>query len=744
MCYIDIEYILIKGHYSQNVIERWVNYDNTAAKYGLPKHRIFTNSFRRTYSTRPSDAESKCYSKNALFCIVLVGCQPGTYRTDDWHSNRNREIDNQNNFQKWTPCFGRSALSNFSLYKPSHSASRKSTGFHGSGSCCRGYKGAPENASSKQAANQSGPPFHAQQWPFEQKGCRSGYWPVTDAYNDNSSSNRSRWTSIPDRQTSRSKVGLPNHTGNKSRNFSAVRFRYHHPGKDLWRGYFGRVTGSLQHKRPGSYCTPPSFIDGIEENQKIIASTDYGIKKNIQIALQSNEAPFLAESLFATKGRPFVQQKILHRASMVSLHMQGFEDQEIAFFTRSHERTVQRWICRIEEGNPLTDLQRSGRPRSYSEAVRLATIAVYCQKSPPLPGVHRWSLRDAQHYFKEHPDILGGSASRATIKRILDEHALRPHRSRYYLQVTDPDFFTKMEHIIDLYLNPPENLYCFDECTCIQALKRLTPNIPAGKNQPVLEDFDYRRNGTTDLIAFLNPATGTVYGQCASNHDRHTLCRIFTDQVQTLPADSVIHYITDNLTTHYHEEFCQTVANLSDVEYPSLKTGVQRREWLSSENKRIVVHFVPFHASWLNMVEIWFGILKNKCLNYDHFYSVEQLRQDICTYIGTWNDCFAHPFTWSYTGEGLHVKAVRRFTSLLSIETEQMDCKFLKSQLLLMCNIAEKYKEKIPRKDWKLFVKVAVDKKRYMTDIIDNDTGPLRKKAAQKAYNMFVKTVCGN
>ena len=73
-----------------------------------------------------------------------------------------------------------------------------------------------------------------------------------------------------------------------------------------------------------------------------------------------------------------------------------------------------------------------------------------------------------------------------------------------------------------------------------------------------------------------------------------------------------------------------------------------------------------------------------------------------------------------------------------------MDCKFLKGQLLLMCNIADKYKEKIPSKDWKSFVEVAVDKRKYMTDIIDKDTGPFRKKNAQKAYNMFVKTVCEN
>ena len=426
---------------------------------------------------------------------------------------------------------------------------------------------------------------------------------------------------------------------------------------------------------------------------------------------------------------------------MVELGMRGIDPRAIAIFAQTNQRTVRRWMCRVEEGKLLTDLPRSGRPRSFTEAERLSTIAVYCQQSPPLPGVHLWSLRDAQRYFEDHLDIIGRPISRATIQRILNEHALRPHRRKYYLQITDPNFFPKMESIIDLYLHPPENLYCFDECTCIQALNRLTPNLPASTGQPVLEDFDYKRNGTTDLIAFLNPASGKVYGQCVANHNRHTLCSVFTDHVHTLPADAQIHYITDNLATHYHADFCRTVAKLSGVRYPKLETGEQRRQWLGSENKRIMIHFVPFHASWLNMVEIWFGILKSKCLKYSHFFSVEQLSQDILNFIETWNVFFAHPFSWSYTGEGLYAKAVRRFCRLLAIETEQMDCKFIRSQLLLMSNIAENYIEQIPSTDWLQLVHLGDEKENYITNIIETDTGPLRKKWAREAHARFVQTV---
>jgi transposase len=268
--------------------------------------------------------------------------------------------------------------------------------------------------------------------------------------------------------------------------------------------------------------------------------------------------------------------------------------------------------------------------------------------------------------------------------------------------------------------------------------------LPAAPDQQVCEDFDYKRNGTTDLLAFLNPATGKIYGQCTDNHNRHTFCRVFTSHVQMHPSDAVLHYIMDNLSTHFCDDFCQTVADLSDVPYSPLKTGAERRQWLQSKDKRIFVHFIPFHASWLNMVEIWFGILQRKCLKYGHFLSVEQLCQDITAFINTWNKFFAHPFTWSYTGKGLHAKAVRRFCRLLAIQTDQMDCKFLANQILLMCNIAHEYIHLVPPNDWQRLLVLAGQNDKYIRNIIENDTGPLRKKRAWLAYDQFVQTLIKN
>jgi transposase len=429
------------------------------------------------------------------------------------------------------------------------------------------------------------------------------------------------------------------------------------------------------------------------------------------------------------------------RARIAAFSWHGLPARVIATVTQTHVNTVRRWVDRVRGGAALTDQPRSGRPRRFAEATRLKTIAIYCQQAPPLPGVPRWSLRDAERYFDAHPKLLGSPISRATIHRILQEHALRPHRRRYYLQITDPAFFPKMELILQLYLDPPEHLFCFDECTCIQALQRLGPDLPAAAQRAVYEEFEYRRHGTCDLMAFLDPATGQIHAECTAKHDHHTLARVFRAHVQTLPGDAIIHYVMDNLSPHYHDGFCQTVADLSGVRYTPLKTGPERRAWLQSTDKRIVVHFIPFHASWLNRIEVWFGILNSKCLRHGHFLSVDQLCEEILAFIQTWNECFAHPFSWSYTGEGLHAKVVRRFCRLLAIETDQMTTTFLKSQLLLMSNLADHDQDLIPPADWLRLQTTAAEKRTYIHHLIDTDPKPRRREQTQHALARFEQTV---
>ncbi|UCE08221.1 MAG: IS630 family transposase, partial [bacterium] len=391
--------------------------------------------------------------------------------------------------------------------------------------------------------------------------------------------------------------------------------------------------------------------------------------------------------------------RIQQHAQIALLDQIGLSISSVAAFVNRHITTVKRWIRRFKEANQLKDRTRSGRPPLYSEVVRLKTIAFYCQTAP-LPGLSRFSLRDAQEYIKTRPQIQGCSMSYSTIGRILREHGLRPHLNKYFLNITDPDFFPKALHIIYLYFNAPEFLFCVDECPGLQALMPLDPDLLAIANKPNYRDFLYSRKGTTDLIAFFRVQDGQVFGRCTENHNRHTFISVFEQHVRLWPSDKQLHYIVDNYMTHCHEDFCQLIAKLCNDKYYPLKTAHERRQWLQKNDKRVVIHFTPFHGSWLNQIELWFRILSQKCLKPRRFESVSMLQQEILNFIETWNNFLAHPFKWTYTGEGLQEKVVSRFNKLLLIESSQLDVSFLNKQFQLMANIVRDFPNVAKTKQW--------------------------------------------
>lgn len=420
----------------------------------------------------------------------------------------------------------------------------------------------------------------------------------------------------------------------------------------------------------------------------------------------------------------------------------------IAWFSNCDVRTVDRWVVRVASGEPITDRPRSGRPRVFDEGIQLKTIAFFCQ-TPRLPGCNRWALSDAAEYLEGHPEIVGCAMSRASVGRILNRHVLRPHLRRYFLHISDPDFFPKMEHIIGLYLNPPEYLFCFDECTGIQAIERLAPDFPAAiGGKPLTKEFHYRRHGTTDVFAFLRPADGSVLCRCTRNHKTETLSDVFTEHVQLQPSEACLHYICDNLNTHFQDAFCARVAELSGVKYAPLSSAAERRAWLQSGERRITVHFVPFHGSWLNMVEIWFGILARKCLKDGWHKSVDAQQQSILDFAETWSEHFAHPFTWTYRGDGLHGKVVHRFTRLLEMETPQLETVHLTKQLLLLGNLVRDYWVQVPTVDWQELHYALIQQDSYLVDVIGSAKNARKREEAEQAleelnrslYDSLVKT----
>lgn len=430
------------------------------------------------------------------------------------------------------------------------------------------------------------------------------------------------------------------------------------------------------------------------------------------------------------------QQKLIkERSQIMALNRAEISPTEIAAFTGRHISTIARWEKRIEQGETLQDRSRTGCPATFSELIKLKLCAFFCQ-FPPLPGCNSITLKWAEQYFNQNPGFLGCPISASSISRILRQHPLRPHLHKYFLQITDENFFDIMPLIVKLYLNPPENLFAFDECPGIQALRTVAPPLPAGtgKGGKKYSEPNHNRMGTTDLYAFFNVNRGNVFAQCNENHRVETLIQIFRAHVATLSDAAIIHYICDNLSNHSCHEFCRVVAELSNVHYPEpeLDTKEKRQQWLQQENQRIIIHFTPKHGSWLNIVEIWFGILGQKCLKYNSFISVDDLVAFIDDFIETWNQYFAHPFNWTYDGSGLHGTAVRRFITHIAIENKYMELDFLSKQMHLMLNLLQNYFKQVNIKDWIALEEIIEEKKIYINNIIKNSDKPRIKKKAEE------------
>jgi hypothetical protein len=277
-----------------------------------------------------------------------------------------------------------------------------------------------------------------------------------------------------------------------------------------------------------------------------------------------------------------------------------------------------------------------------------------------VPTSH-WSLDDlAYHILK---DAHYRDMSRSTVQRILAEADLKPHKSRYWLHSDDPDFESKALAICRLYLAAPrlyqrgELVLCVDEKTSIQALERLYPTKPAEPGRVERREFEYLRHGTRCLLGTLVVPTGQILGSVTARRGRWDFVRHIRDVVEAFPQATKFHWVMDNLNTHWTFELCRYLARAEGEAVwqgrPKLRTGAQRRAFLQNPAHKHVVHYTPKHGSWLNQIEIWFGVLARRVLRRGEFHSVEELTRRILEYIGHYNAHQAHPYAWTYTGKPL-------------------------------------------------------------------------------------------
>jgi hypothetical protein len=271
----------------------------------------------------------------------------------------------------------------------------------------------------------------------------------------------------------------------------------------------------------------------------------------------------------------------------------------------------------------------------------------------------RWTLDDlaASIVNEAHHRAM----SRATIWRVLDQADLKPHKSVYWLNSHDPDFDAKAQAICRLYLDAPR-LYqqgrlviCCDEKTGMQILERKYATQPARPAHPEKREFEYIRHGTRALIASFVVASGEVVWDLGPTRTSADFARHIGQVACHFRHACGFDWVVDNLNTHWSMEVCEWIAAFSDVSFNpwELRTGRQRRAFLSDPTHKHVFHFTPKHGSWLNQVELWFSVLSRRFLRRGDFASVAEFEYRLQAFLEEYNWRHAHPYRWTYTGQPL-------------------------------------------------------------------------------------------
>jgi len=290
------------------------------------------------------------------------------------------------------------------------------------------------------------------------------------------------------------------------------------------------------------------------------------------------------------------------RAQILLAADRGETEAAIASSVAAGTSTVYRTKRRfVEQGleAALAEEPREGATRKLSGREEVLLVAVAC--SDPPAGRARWTLQllaDEMVTRTEHDEL-----SRETIRRRLGEQEVKPWRQKMWcIPKVDTEYVARMEDVLDLYTQPAEPtcpVVCFDE-TPVQLIGETRQPWPAKPGTLRRIDYEYRRNGTANLFVFLNAhepwrhvkaterKTALDFAQCM-----HELAMVHYPEAET------IRVVLDNLSAH-------KPSALYEAYEPDLAREVLRR---------LEFHFVPKHASWLNMVEIEIGVLVSQCLS---------------------------------------------------------------------------------------------------------------------------------
>jgi transposase len=343
--------------------------------------------------------------------------------------------------------------------------------------------------------------------------------------------------------------------------------------------------------------------------------------------------------LEAMANSPSLPHRVVRQARALLDAVDGVANEEIGRRCGVSANTVRAWRKSFtERGVSGVGVVAEGRGRKpWLPEGMVAEVVRVTLTEKPADGSTHWSFRTLAKRM---------GISHGAVANIWRDHDLRPWTVDTFKLSTDPDFEAKLVDVVGLYLDPPAKaaVFCFDEKTQVQALDRTQPSLPMVRGRAGTMTHDYKRNGTTDLFAALNVATGQVIAQCRTRHAGADVLAFFKLIDSQVPRWLDIHVVLDNLSAH---------------------TAPEVTTWLAHPRRaRWHLHFTPTSSSWLNLVERWFKHLTDRRLRRGVFTSVPALIEAITTWVDHGN-VDPKPFVWHAKAEDIITK-VRRGRATLS------------------------------------------------------------------------------
>lgn len=326
----------------------------------------------------------------------------------------------------------------------------------------------------------------------------------------------------------------------------------------------------------------------------------------------------------------------------------------------------------------LSDAPRAGSTGIFSGEQVTQILAVACEPTE-LSGrpIVAWTARELADEVIKRGIVKSISVSQ--VRRYLNEAKLKPHRSEYWLNTTekDPELFKEqVQTVCNCYLEAPALYFqcnthtvCVDEMTGIQALERNEKTKPIKPGLPARVEFEYTRHGTFCLFGNWHTVLGQVIAPTirTTRTEEDFLWHIH-QTISTDPEAGWV-FVVDNLNTHCSESLVRYVAALEGIDQAALgkkgRCGIlmsmaSRQAFLSAPDHRVRFTYTPKHSSWLNQIEMIFGIVSRRALRHGMFKSLDDLRARLLDFIDYFNRTFAKPFRWTYTGRPTTDATVKR------------------------------------------------------------------------------------